>query len=66
MLGVAQIADDSFLTTGQVARILRASQSAVSRWADAGELTYFRTPGGHRRFRREDIEAFLKTQEPAA
>ena len=36
-----------------------ASTSAVVQWAEEGKLAYFRTPGGHRRFRREDVDAFI-------
>jgi CheY-like chemotaxis protein len=31
----------------------------VRKWADSGRLSTFYTPGGHRRFRRADLEAFL-------
>jgi len=30
----------------------------VVRWIEAGQLAAYRTPGGHRRIRREDIRAF--------
>ena len=46
-------------TLGQAAAFLGAAQSTVRKWADAGRLHAFYTPGGHRRFRREDLEAFL-------
>ena len=39
---------------------------AVRQWADDGKLASFRTPGGQRRFRREDVEAFLTNGEDAA
>jgi CheY-like chemotaxis protein len=31
----------------------------VRKWADGGRVRAFYTPGGHRRFRRSDLEAFL-------
>jgi CheY-like chemotaxis protein len=31
----------------------------VRKWADGGRLPTFYTPGGHRRFRRADLDAFL-------
>lgn len=34
------------------------SESTVKRWTDNGELRCYRTPGGHRKFRLEDISAF--------
>jgi excisionase family DNA binding protein len=48
-----------WLTLGQAAAFLGAAQSTVRKWADAGRLPAFYTPGGHRRFRRGDLEAFL-------
>jgi excisionase family DNA binding protein len=32
----------------------------VSRWAKAGRLPHIVTPGGHVRFRRSDLEPFLR------
>jgi excisionase family DNA binding protein len=46
-------------TLGQAAAFLGAAQSTVRKWADGGRLRTFYTPGGHRRFRRADLEAFL-------
>lgn len=50
-----------WLTLGQAAAFLGAAQSTVRKWADAGRLEVFYTPGGHRRFRREDLDTFLAT-----
>ena len=59
--GARRLADDGreWLTLGQAAAFLGAAQSTVRKWADAGRLPTFYTPGGHRRFRRSDLEAFL-------
>jgi excisionase family DNA binding protein len=48
-----------WLTLGQAAAFLGAAQSTVRKWADRKLLPAFYTPGGHRRFRRDDLEAFL-------
>jgi excisionase family DNA binding protein len=56
---------DTVLTPKQVADIFNVSPDTVAGWAEAGKLSYFRTPGGHRRFRREDVEAFLPTDDKA-
>lgn len=55
------------ITTRQVADLLAVSEATVKRWADAGTLKCFRTPGGHRKFRMADIAEFLQHHkyEPA-
>ena len=50
---------DEFLTTAEVARALRVDRNTVLRWAKAGTLDSRRTPGGHRRYRRADVLAYL-------
>jgi excisionase family DNA binding protein len=51
------------LTTSQAARELGVSLSTVRRWSDLGYLPSYRTPGGQRRFSREQIEGFLTSLE---
>lgn len=53
------------LTTRQAARLLAVGTSTLKRWADDGRLESFRTAGGHRRFPREAVEAYLRRQTPA-
>jgi excisionase family DNA binding protein len=58
-----------WLTLGQAAKYLGVAQSTIRKWSDLGRVPAFYTPGGHRRFRRRDLEAFLEhsgpqTQEP--
>ena len=50
---------DSWLTLGQAAKLLGVAQSTVRAWSDAGRLPVFYTPGGHRRFKEDDLHAFL-------
>jgi excisionase family DNA binding protein len=47
------------LTLGQAASYLGVAQSTVRKWSDSGRLPAFKTPGGHRRFRRGDLDSFL-------
>ena len=47
------------MTLGQAATYLGVAQSTVRKWSDGGRLSAFYTPGGHRRFRRADLDAFL-------
>jgi excisionase family DNA binding protein len=48
-----------WLTLGQAAKYLGVAQSTVRKWSDSGRLPAFYTPGGHRRFRRGDLDAFV-------
>jgi excisionase family DNA binding protein len=48
-----------WLTLGQAAAYLGVAQSTVRKWSDGGRLPAFYTPGGHRRFRQHDLDAFL-------
>jgi excisionase family DNA binding protein len=48
-----------WLTLGQAAKYLGVAQSTIRKWSDSGRLPAFYTPGGHRRFRRSDLDQFL-------
>ncbi len=49
----------ALLTPGEVARLFRVDPKTVTRWARDGKLSSLRTPGGHRRFREEEVHRFL-------
>lgn len=57
-------------STAGAAEYLGVHVGTVRRWTDRGELAFYRTPGGQRRFRPEELEAFLREcqrgREPAA
>ena len=44
------LGDEAYITSGEVARILRVSPKTVARWAKEGRLPHLVTLGGHRRF----------------
>jgi excisionase family DNA binding protein len=52
-------AEPDWLTLGQGAKYLGVAQSTIRKWSDQGLLPAFYTPGGHRRFRRRDLDSFL-------
>jgi len=56
--------DSEWLTLGQAARFLGVAQSTIRKWSDQGRVPAFYTPGGHRRFRRGDLESFLARSGP--
>jgi excisionase family DNA binding protein len=47
------------MTLAEACGLLSVNQSTLRQWADEGRVRAFRTPGGHRRFRREDLDALL-------
>jgi excisionase family DNA binding protein len=51
--------EPDWLTLGQAAKYLGVAQSTIRKWSDQGLVPAFYTPGGHRRFRRQDLDAFL-------
>ena len=50
---------ERWLTLGQACRVLNVDESTLRRWADAGQVRTFRTPGGHRRFAEADVGAIV-------
>ena len=58
--GPAPDVELEWLTLGQAARFLGVAQSTIRRWSDQGRLPAFYTPGGHRRFRRLQLESFVE------
>lgn len=48
--------EPEYLTPGEVARLLHVSPKTISRWAAQGLIPCLVTLGGHRRFRREDVD----------
>jgi excisionase family DNA binding protein len=56
--------ETEWLTLGQAARFLGVAQSTIRKWSDQGRVPAFYTPGGHRRFRRGDLETFLARSGP--
>jgi excisionase family DNA binding protein len=52
--------DKAVFTTFDAARICHVSPLSIINWVNAGRLPAFRTPGGHRRIRREDLTRFMR------
>lgn len=47
------------LTPSEVANLFRVDPKTVTRWAKSGKLTAIRTLGGHRRYRKSEVEKLL-------
>ena len=58
------LGETDWLTLGQAARYLGVAQSTIRKWSDNGRVRAFKTPGRHRRYRRDDLDAFLQRSAP--
>ena len=61
----APASEPDWLTLGQAAKFLGVAQSTIRKWSDQGRVPAFYTPGGHRRYRRRDLDVFLDRSGPA-
>lgn len=55
---------DELLPPAESAKLIGISRDTLKRWEKKGRITSLRTPEGHRRFRRGDVEALLSVIEP--
>ena len=65
MGSVRERADTTWLHVADVARALGVSANTVRRWTDAGRIAAYRSPGGHRRYLADDVQALLSEGEIA-
>lgn len=54
------------LTPAEVAVLFRVNPKTVTRWARNGRLTAIKTLGGHRRFRRSEVERLVEESTSTA
>jgi excisionase family DNA binding protein len=61
------MADTDWLSLREAAKLLGVHPGTVRNWADKGLLPVYRTRGGHRRFKRDEVELWASTSrgEPA-
>jgi excisionase family DNA binding protein len=52
-------------TSSQAARYVGVSLATIRRWTDAGHIHCYRTPGGQRRFSRDQLEDFVTSMQNA-
>lgn len=53
---------DEWLSLSQVSSMLGVHPSTVRNWSNQGSLPVHRTQGGHRRYRRKEIELWLQSR----
>ena len=58
--------DQEWLSSTEASERLGVHLTTLRRWADAGSIPCFRTPGGHRRFRVSDLEAWVEGRQSTA
>ena len=54
-----------WLSLRDACRLLDVSNTTLRQWADNGYLRVYRTPGGLRRFLRDDVDSFANAPEQA-
>lgn len=47
------------LNVGQAAEYLGVSAASLRKWSNEGLVPTYRTPGGQRRYAREDLDVFI-------
>jgi excisionase family DNA binding protein len=52
-------------TSSQAARYIGVSLATIRRWTDAGHIHCYRTPGGQRRFSRDQLDGFVTSMQNA-
>lgn len=54
-----------WLSLGEACRLLQVNKATLRQWADQGYLRVYRTPGGHRRFWRDDVLGLTSQMSPS-
>ncbi len=55
-----------FFTMAQASKLLGVHPRTLREWADRGHIAHVKTPGGHRRFPRDELERFVQRMEERA
>ena len=63
MVNPTKIASKTIYTTHEVSRLLHVNPRSVINWIEQDLLPSYRTPGGHRRIRHDDLLAFLRKHQ---
>jgi excisionase family DNA binding protein len=49
-----------WLSIEAACKLLGVDQSTLRRWSDSGKIPVYRTPGGHRRYAEDDLNAIMR------
>lgn len=58
-----KISEKSLLTPAQAAKLLHVAPTTIRHWAQTGRLPFVTTPGGHRRFNKNDLLSLMSLPE---
>lgn len=53
----------NWISIGEASRIIGVTEVTLRQWSDNGYIKVFITPGGHRRYNIEEVQAFVKSHE---
>ena len=56
------MSEQPLVTIGKAASVLGVSEVALRQWTDEGRLKAFITPGGHRRYSKEELKKFMNSR----
>src|SRR3954467_11227788 len=56
--------EPDWLTLAQAAKFLGVAQRTMRKWSAQAPVPAFYPPGGHRRYRRRDLDSFLERSGP--
>jgi len=59
------ISERSLLTPAEAAKLLHVAPTTIRHWAKSGRLSFITTPGGHRRFDKNDILSLMSQSTPS-
>ncbi len=59
--GGAARQDAALLNVGDAAAYLGVSAGSLRNWSDQGLVAVYRTPGGQRRYARDDLDEFIRS-----
>jgi excisionase family DNA binding protein len=63
-LGKNVASDADWVALGEASRLLGVAPQTLRRWSDDGRIGTFTTPGGHRRYRRSNLERMTAEAPP--
>src|SRR5262245_51237667 len=63
MVNQTKSSTKTIYTTHEISRLLHVNPRSVINWIEQSLLPSYRTPGGHRRIRHDDLLAFLRKHQ---